>query len=508
MKPIYLTSILLVFIVLFSNSNYQISLGQDYVDNSVTTESVTSIKDAILKSILIITQVIAFGATFNHLFFKWNLNKKSNTMIYSNQTYVSYFNSNVVKKRYIYLIIFSCILISIFSSSIMLLQSAELSNNLDLDFSTAFSILYSTPVGNVWILRIISSVLVIGLTILFYRLVITQYTPNKETKKQKDYSKSTTNNRNNMFQSLEKIFLIIILVIISINLFSNSMVSHSNSLQSFSSLAVSVDWIHLMAVAVWIGGLFYISIVITRMFKDDDKGNKRYQKIGSDINPNINYYTNILVADNLTLTKFSFIAIISLCIIGITGLYLGYLHIQNFSALLNTLYGQLLILKVGITFPLILMGRWNQIKLHENIELLSKLSLSEEVKSDTDLDNDINTHYFDKFHRKNKGTFFYNNIKRSLVIELFIGLSVLVVASVLSVTSPPSLDTLADTNVDQINNNKEKFFFLENSYLFMFVTITLSLIIFIAAIINYRKRQKQIKILISKIRQNSFTYKK
>ena len=51
------------------------------------------------------------------------------------------------------------------------------------------------------------------------------------------------------------------------------MVSHSNSLDSFSSLAVSVDWIHFMSVSIWVGGLFYLTVLFTKrnfMTTDDD----------------------------------------------------------------------------------------------------------------------------------------------------------------------------------------------------------------------------------------------
>ena len=39
----------------------------------------------------------------------------------------------------------------------MLLSSYELAQNLELDMSSAFWIIYSTPVGDVWMLRIVTS---------------------------------------------------------------------------------------------------------------------------------------------------------------------------------------------------------------------------------------------------------------------------------------------------------------------------------------------------------------
>ena len=33
------------------------------------------------------------------------------------------------------------------------------------------------------------------------------------------------------------------------------------------SIAISLDWIHFMAVSVWVGGLFYISTVLLTLWK-------------------------------------------------------------------------------------------------------------------------------------------------------------------------------------------------------------------------------------------------
>ena len=61
-----------------------------------------------------------------------------------------------------------CISIIVFSTGIMLLSSYELAQNLELDVSSAFWIIYSTPVGDVWMLRIVTSFIIIGILISYH----------------------------------------------------------------------------------------------------------------------------------------------------------------------------------------------------------------------------------------------------------------------------------------------------------------------------------------------------
>ena len=91
-----------------------------------------------------------------------------------------------------------------------------------------------------------------------------------------------------------------------------------------------------------------------------------------------------------------------------------------------------------------------------------------------------------------KRTILYNTLNKSLKIESILGESVLIVASLLSVTSPPSLEAIEQgsnliQNIDNTNigNSNDSFF----SYL----VITLAIIITIIGIMNFKKNQKQIK---------------
>src|SRR5215212_2509685 len=171
MKIIILSVFIIVFLLSFLSLNvFQISLlssnksfvqAQELTSPSSTTtdsEAVTSTNDAIIKSILIISQVTILGITFNHIFFKKILKKKNVNQINNKESESKYFYQDIsYEKRFTKLVLLCAIFIIFASSGSIILQTYELSQQLQLDLYTAFSILFSASVGQVWIIRILTS---------------------------------------------------------------------------------------------------------------------------------------------------------------------------------------------------------------------------------------------------------------------------------------------------------------------------------------------------------------
>ena len=358
----------------------------------------------------------------------------------------------------------------------MLLSSYELAQNLELDMSSAFWIIYSTPVGDVWMLRIVTSFMVIGI-IISYHIKMRR----KINKKNRLNQRQDQDSDQIVFSygKLDRILLISILVLSSFNLYSNSMVSHSNSLDSFSSLAVSVDWIHFMSVSIWIGGLFYLTVLFAKR-----------NFITADDNNNID--TNVVstssekrILEQMTqgLMYFSFIAVTAISVIGITGLYLAFVHLQNLSSLITSIYGLILVIKLSLAFPMIFIGRYNQVKIYNYAKLISN--------NNVNIKHNAQEAYQDSDTKSNSRVFL-RKINKSLKIESVLGILVLVAASFLSVTSPPSLESMdQNLNPSNVNVHSSSDIFASNLTL-LYLVIFLSIIISIFGIINFRKNQKQI----------------
>ena len=165
-------SFFLIIAVLYTLSFVSpVALAQEAMDDTFTsdasTESVTSTYDAVLKAMLIISQVALIGLIFNHLILQRTLrnNKKSQENNVSQFVPASFYYTS--RKLVVFLLI-CCISIIVFSSGIMLLSSYELAQNLELDVPSAFWIIYSTPVGDVWMLRIVTSFMIIGILISYH----------------------------------------------------------------------------------------------------------------------------------------------------------------------------------------------------------------------------------------------------------------------------------------------------------------------------------------------------
>ena len=131
--------------------------------------AITSANDAILKSILIISQVSILGVTFSYLFFhgisgkKTRKNKESKKEEEENKDFI--YGNDQYLKRFTVIVSLCCIAITFTSTGIILVSAYELSRETTMDLFSTLFILYPTSVGQVWAIRIATSLLTMGLAI-------------------------------------------------------------------------------------------------------------------------------------------------------------------------------------------------------------------------------------------------------------------------------------------------------------------------------------------------------
>jgi copper transport protein len=100
-------------------------------------------------------------------------------------------------------------------------------------------------------------------------------------------------------------------------------------------LELAVQWAHLAAFATWIGGLAALLIAV-----------------GSEPSP----------AKAAAVRRFSQVAAVSLAVVGLTGLLRAVDEVAAWAALVGTLFGQLVIVKVGLLLALAALGAWNRFR--------------------------------------------------------------------------------------------------------------------------------------------------
>jgi len=146
------------------------------------------------------------------------------------------------------------------------------------------------------------------------------------------------------------------------------------------SLAVSLDWLHVMAVYIWVGGLFYISTILLAAIRHRAKLTTDESTIQETAKlPNRTLHYNVKMSQiihyylALLLPRFSLIATVSLGVIGISGLYMAWIHLTTLDALIRTTSENILIIKLVSALPLILLGGYHQLKLHKAIVSLASV---------------------------------------------------------------------------------------------------------------------------------------
>jgi copper transport protein len=291
------------------------------------TETVTSYYDALVKTPLIVSQTTIVGLVFSHIFFqrlirnRIQLNRNQDN---NRSEIIDDVNSYLRPLKRLFIILLSCgIAMLVSATSLFLLQALSLSSELGMDVGTTFTILSSTPIGPVWNIRVITSLIIIASSILYYILEKKSSTKRDLDSHDSSYS-SPKNNTGKKGGVLSSSLLYIVMVTGAASIFSNSMISHNTALSFLPSLAISLDWLHFMAVSMWLGGLFYISSILLMTIR---LSVKKYGNIDGTVSGSFDVRTSHFFA--LLLPYFSLIATISLGIIGVTGLYMAWIHLHT-----------------------------------------------------------------------------------------------------------------------------------------------------------------------------------
>ena len=121
-----------------------------------------------------------------------------------------------------------------------------------------------------------------------------------------------------------------------------SLTSHAAAMGELRAAALFSDYLHLVASAVWVGGLFHLALAARPVFALDPE---RRGVLLSDLIP-----------------RFSTLALLSVGTLVITGLYSAWAQVTTLPALV-TPYGLTLLAKLGLFVPLLALGAINLLRL-------------------------------------------------------------------------------------------------------------------------------------------------
>jgi copper transport protein len=490
--------LLIITIVTFSSffyhTSYFLAYSQEGSDDSSSglvyhpqTEAVTSTYDGLLKAPLIISQAAIVGGVFNHIFFQRVLNR------IDTKYRINIENNNLQSQKKFFIILVSCgITILVTGTSLIYLQAFSLSIDLNTDATTTFTILTSTDVGTVWILRIITASIIIASSFLYYILEKTKIKKKKRIVPSEEEEHHDIQIEKKRSSGISKISLYAIIIAGAICIFSNSLVSHNAALTFLPSLAISMDWLHFMAVAIWVGGLFYISAVLLDIIKTAAEAKTKFENYSSTSIRSDKIESAYFLA--LLLPHFSVIATISLGIIGITGLYMAWIHLHTAEALFDSPYGNILIIKLSAALPMVILGAYHQLKLHHSLVEVASMSINTEGRNKkSPLLNSVNNN--------NISLDIYEKFRKTIRIESIIGIGVLFAASFLTITSPPHSSTMmghgqvapfmTQTPLSEGSSDLNEIPLSLDS--FAILTIVLSAVVSVGSAFYLRKSRQQLK---------------
>ena len=451
----------------------------------VQTVAVTSNIDGLIKWPLIVSEVAIIGGIFSHSFlwerFGNRIGVKSITGKIDGSK--AKFNTTTIPwvKRFSLVLVIASATIIACATSLLFLQISELGSNSNSNYRLIFESVLHGSSGISWLMHVITA-LVIMICILVNYYLLRKHGASNLLKK----------NRSITSQS---ILFGVAFVAGAICIFANSMTSHNAAVNFIPSLAVFIDWMHLMAVSLWIGGLFYISVVLLhslstserlqrppQLFSINEKKMEQELQVAraktQDSTIKISPTTYYLA---LLLPRFSLIATISLGVIGISGIYMAWIQLHTFNELFNSAYGNVLIIKLAIALPVVLLGTYHQIRIHNFTTVIASIGKTGTTTTTSDRNkakNSINSnHLVQNFKNKenrvirklasmmarnkennhdymsliNEGSVF-SRFGFTIKIESLLAVFLLLAASLLSITSPNSMSMASMPNMPDMPN--------------------------------------------------------
>ena len=181
-----------------------------------------------------------------------------------------------------------------------------------------------TQWGNLWLWRV-------GLALVF---VLTLYL-HKITSKQSH-------------GILRPVLLVVLVFCAAGSMLPLSLTSHGAALRSLVIPAVVTDYIHLLAASLWVGGLICLMFIVVSIVKFGDQAESR------------KYLAKLV-------SRFSLVAICSVLILIITGLFSAWAQITVVNALM-TPYGFALLIKLALFAVLLILGSIHLIWLRKRID--------------------------------------------------------------------------------------------------------------------------------------------
>jgi len=390
--------------VVFSVGEEAISAAGLGVETTFTSKSIfelISFDNSLSRVPGYIGQILILGAPFMFLWVSKPLLQYNHAFMQMNSIFVA------IRRNLIKLIIISDILVIFSVIAMAVAQALSIGANIIDVFSTEF--------GEVLIIRLIISIILLIISFIFYN----------KYKKRPLY-----NIKNN------KELLLIILLGLAI-LFTNSLISHAAALEDEGTLPIFLDYFHGIAASIWIGGLVFLAFIFVPKIVQIKKEIENKSE-----NINVNELKSRIIS--IVIPRFSIIILPILASIVLTGPTLLWSIENNLFTTFSSLYGKILILKLTLAMIMVAMGAYHEFVTHSK---LSKSIIKKVREGSAEIITTTATNLSSQTRR-------FHILLR---IESIIGIALLFVVSLMTNMVLPSgeFPTLDNDNSDNLSLSQE-----------------------------------------------------
>ena len=173
---------------------------------------------------------------------------------------------------------------------------------------------------------------------------------------------------------------------------------------------------------------------------------------------------------------------------------MAWIHLHTVDAIFTSSYGNILTIKLLLILPMVILGGYHQIKLHGSLMTVASLNKGVQDKQG----EKINAYSIESSNDRKRGTFPFQydplgKFSKTVKIESLIGIGVLVAASFLTITSPPSISLQESMSTQSSLGEEGQQDYIPSFDSFTILAIILSVAVIFGSIIYFRKSKQQVR---------------
>ena len=173
---------------------------------------------------------------------------------------------------------------------------------------------------------------------------------------------------------------------------------------------------------------------------------------------------------------------------------MAWIHLHTIDAIFTSSYGNILTIKLLLILPMVILGGYHQIKLHGSLMTVASLNKGVQDKQG----ERINAYSMESSDGRKRGTFpfqydLFGKFSKTVKIESLIGIGVLVAASFLTITSPPSISLQESMSTQSSLGEEGQQDYIPSFDSFTILAIILSVAAGFGSIIYFRKSKQQVR---------------